>query len=223
MGATNGTTLIGLLVIMVGLSGCAATGLRKAPQDMSSIDPNKAIVIFSVLAADSVEEQSLELSWIGANGKLQFGNVKQKPSSNPLRIFAAEIPGDRLTLRTIKIKLGREWWQTTAQKQLELVTGQVTYIGRIEIQDIRFSEVLDGGFFTRSSKRKKVLRPDSVRIEFSDHSESDLEFLRAEHSLLVGQTVARQIPQEWGVGSHAALIPAIPSGLGSALLELLGF
>jgi len=221
MSTTNGMTLIGLLVIMVGLSGCAATGLDRAPQDMSNIDPDKAIVIFSVLAAESVEEQSLELSWMGISGKIQFGNVKQKPSSNPLRIYAVEIPGDRLVLKTMKINIGGEWWQTTGQKELELVTGQVTYIGRIKIQDIRFVEVLEGGFFTRPSKRKKVLRPYSVKLGFSDHSESDLKFLRTEYDLMDGQTITSQIPQKWGTGSHLTLVPASSSGIGGTLLEIL--
>ena len=205
MSTTNRTTLIGLLVIVAGLCGCAATGLRLAPQDMTSIDPDKAIVIFSVAAAEFVEEQNLELSWMGENGARQFGSIKQKPSSDPVRIFALEIPGDRLALRTMKIKVDSEWWQTTEQKELELVMGQVTYAGRIELQDIRFFEVFEGRANRKTGERKKALRPDSVKFVFSDQSESDLSNLRTEYSLLDGQTVARRIPQEWGHRSHVAL------------------
>ena len=213
------TTPIGLFVIMVGLNGCVASGLHQVQHDRTSIDPGTAIVIFSVSAAETVEEQIVELGWMQQNGKPQIGKIRQKPSSNPLRIFALEIPADNMGL-TIKIKLDREWYVTTWLKGLDLVTGQVTYVGRIEIQNIRFVEVLEAGEQRTTGKRNRALRPGSIEVGFSDQSENDLSILRAELSLLDEQTVVKQIPQEWEVAVMES-VPNRPPGPKS-LWELFG-
>ena len=233
MSTINRSTGIGLLVITVGLSGCAATGLHKAPQDLSSIDPNKAIVIFSFMTRESVDEQSLELSWLDENGVFQFSSVKHKPSNDPAHVFALEISGNRLDLKAMKIKIGREWWHTTEQKELELVTGRVTYIGRIEIQDIRLVDGFAMDVNRMTGGRDEASEPSSVRLGFSDQRESDLASLKTKYSLLDEQAVVMQIPHEWGGDTFVALTagqedkPVYRSsyrspGAGKIFLELLG-
>jgi len=222
MSTTYRTTRHALLVITLGLCGCAATGLQDPPKDITSVHPDSAIVIFSIVAERPVVEQSLKLSWVGANGKVQFGHIKQKPSVSPLRVFAVQVPGDRLNLLAIEMRLGGEWWQTIGRKELELVTGQVSYVGRIEIQEIRYYDALQ-------AESSEALRPRSITLGFSDRSDSDIAALRAEGRLIDERVVVNQIPQEWVVNTLVALHPTKKvrssngsSGAGMILLELLG-
>lgn len=187
------------------ISGCVGSGLDQVKSDMTSINPDKAIVMFSIDTEESVEGQNLGLLWLTANGEYQRGSIRQTPSDGPLQRFILEVPGNFVVFDTISIKYGRDWWIAGGSRKVELTTGKLTYVGRIEIQDIQYEKNFSRSTSGESGESKWPSIPVSIRIGFIDQSESDLTALKLKYSIFEEYAVSKDIPQNWGQHTYMPL------------------
>lgn len=177
------------------MSGCAGSGLQHVQPNVASLDPDRAVVIFSFVTEKSIEGQEVELVWRGTNGEHKVGSIVQTPVDGPLRLYVLEVPGHALTFETLKIKVEDKWWAVYEAMTVELEAGAVIYVGRMAIQNIEY----DSGKFT------KAISPKSIRFGFSDQSDSDLALLKQSYAVFGEHTVSVRVPQDWGERSHTKL------------------
>ena len=216
-----------LLIILSAflVSGCAGSALDHADSDMTSIDPDKAIVIFSIDAEQSIEEQSVGLVWWDSNGEYQRGNIRQSPSDESLQRFILEVPGKLLIFDTVAIKYERQWWIAGGSRRVELETGKLTYLGNIEIQDIQYDNNLSRLATGSPDGSKGSPRPLSIRLAFIDESESDLGALKLKYSVFEEHPISINIPQNWGPHTYMPLsfVPKSKrKSLDPTVIEILG-
>jgi hypothetical protein len=189
-----------LLIVLAGfvISGCAGSNLDQTKSGTTSIDPDMAIVIFSIDIEKSVEGQNLGLVWLDDKGEYQRGSIRHSPGDESLQRFILEVPGDFLIFDTIAIKYEQQWWIAGGSKRVELEAGNITYVGNIGIQDIQFEKSMP-------QASKETVRPGSIKIAFTDQSASDLAALKKKYSVFEGGPISINIPDNWGPHTYMPL------------------
>ena len=72
--------------------------------------------------------------------------------------------------------------------RINLTAGEITYLGRLEIEDIQF----------KKSANWTTDTPIAVRLVFKDASEEDFPALQQQYEIFRDKNAVKQIPRRWG-------------------------
>ena len=78
---------------------------------------------------------------------------------------------------------------------MELTQGEITYLGRVEIEDVKFEENADGS----------PGKPTAVKLVFADALEDDQTAWEQEYNLFQNRVPIQQIAGNWAVPDYATI------------------
>ena len=172
-------------------AGCTATGLIDPVQ--TTINPGSAVIAFSVDTSKISDEDA----WIRPKQlQLRYGTESitvrlHKPESGAQRVLL-EVPAQAISLNGFEIDAGTGifWnrYRTGSGQAFNLSQGEITYVGRIEIEKVYFEEDVD----------KEKGRPNGIRLVFSDALEEDLVAWKQQYKIFEGRNPVAEIVGDWG-------------------------
>ena len=171
-------------------AGCSTMELLDPAQETISSDA--AVIAFSVDKSRLTKNES----WIRPLGvEIEYGEESveislDKNESETQRVLL-ELPARNFMFSEFEVESGAGiYWsryQTGYSQPLKLAQGEITYLGRISIEDALFSEEKDGPLY----------RPYAVKLVFTDELEDDLSTWRQQYVLFRSPLPVRKAITNW--------------------------
>ena len=180
------------------VAGCAATEIIDPTQE--AIGPDSGVIAFSV----DTTRLSKEKSWIRPIGlEVEYGEksveVSVEKGNGEIHRFLLELPTQVYMFSEFEVESGAGifWtrYRTGYSQPWKLTQGEITYLGRIVIEDVLFSEEKDGPLF----------RPYAVKLVFTDKLEDDLPAWRAQYELFRNPPPVRKAVTNWTAQEYLEL------------------
>ena len=178
------------LLVILAFAGCSATG-EVSPRQQS-IDPEKSVFAFSFSPGEMAEAESpVQPAWIYLQYGVEVFSVPLSRGQPDPQVFLFEVPANHVYFGQIELAVGdgivRDHYLTNSDRYLDLKRGEITYIGRIEVEDVLFQGGGEGSPGT----------PVAVSLSFSDAYDEDIAELEQQYELLQRQKPDRQISDNW--------------------------
>lgn len=179
----------GCLAALV-IAGCATPGEIDTAQE--SIDPDNSAFAFSFdPGVLSEHEQSVHPGWIHVRYGTEVISVPLKRGETETQRFLMEVPEDHVDLSEIELVVGDgivlDHYLSYLNRFRVLTRGEITYLGRMTVDDVRFEDVGDGSPGI----------PVAVKIVFVDAFDEDIAVLQKHYQIFQHQFPYRQIDQNW--------------------------
>jgi hypothetical protein len=185
---------------MVFLAGCTSTGVIDS--DQATIDPNFSVVAFSVNTGKLLEYETpirpvrLHIYYAGEHVSISLSDGK-----TGLQRFLLEVPAQAVSFTQLDLKAGAgifsDHYVTGDVQVMELTQGEITYLGRIEIEDVIFEENADGS----------LGKPISVKLVFSGSFEDDQLAWEQQYKLFQNRVPNQQVVGNWAGQDYLKLGP----------------
>ena len=172
------------------IAGCAATEIIDPAQQ--AISPDSGVIAFSI----DTSRLSKDESWIRPIGlEVEYGKesveVSVEKGKGEIHRFLLELPTQVYMFSEFEVESGAGiYWtryRTGYSQPWKLAQGEITYLGRIEIDDVLFSEEKDG----------PLHRPYAVKLVFTDKLEDDLPAWRQRYELFRNPPPVRKALANW--------------------------
>jgi len=175
---------------MVFLAGCTSTGVIDSNQ--ATIDPNSSVVAFSVNTDKLSEYETpirpvqLHIYYAGERVSIRLSDGK-----TGLQRILLEVPAEAISFTQLELVAGAgifsEHYVTGGVQVMELTQGEITYLGRLEIEGIRFEEIADGS----------LGEPIAVKLVFSDALEDDQFAWEQQYKIFQNRVPNQQVVGNW--------------------------
>lgn len=185
---------------MVFLAGCTGTGVIDSNQ--TTIDPNSSVVAFSVNTGKLLEYETpirpvrLRIYCAG-----EWVSIRLSDGKTGLQRILLEVPAQAISFTQLELVAGAgifsKYYVTGGAQVMELTQGEITYLGRIEIEDIEFNENPDGS----------LGEPNAVKLVFSDAFEDDHFAWEQQYKLFQDQVPTQQVVGIWAGRDYLDLGP----------------
>ena len=189
-----------IAVAMVFLAGCTSTGVIDSNQ--ATIDPNSSVVAFSVNTGKLLEYETpirpvrLRIYYAG-----EWVSIPLSDGKTGLQRILLEVPAEAISFTQFELVAGAgifsDHYVTGGVQVMELTLGEITYLGRIEIEDIEFNENTDGS----------LGEPNAVKLVFSDAFEDDHFAWEQQYKLFQDQVPNQQVVGIWAGRDYLDLGP----------------
>lgn len=181
------------LVLIAFTAGCTSTGVIGTNQ--TTIDPNSSVVAFSVNTGKLLEyETPIRPAQLRINYGTESVLIRLSAGKTGLQRILLEVPAQTVTITNFELVAGAglfsDHYLTDDVQDTELTQGEITYLGRIEIEDIKFEENADGS----------PGEPIAVKLVFSDALEDDQVAWEQQYKLFQNRAPDQQAVGSW-VGS----------------------
>ena len=172
------------------VAGCAATEIVDPAQE--AIRPDSGVIAFSVDTSRLTKSDS----WIRPVGlEIEYGEesveVSLDKDKGELKRVLLELPAQAFMFSEFEVESGAGiYWSrygTGYSQPLRLAQGEITYLGRIAVEDALFSEEKDGPLY----------RPYAVKLVFTDELEDDLPAWRQQYELFRNPLPVRNSIANW--------------------------
>ncbi len=185
---------------MVFLAGCTSTGVIDSNQ--ATIDPNSSVVAFSVNTGKLLEyETPIRPVRLHINYGMESVSIRLSDGKTGLQRILLEVPAQNVLFTQFELVAGAgifsDHYLTGASQAIELRQGEITYLGRIEIEDIKFEENADGS----------LGKPISVKLVFSDALEDDQFAWEQQYKLFQNRVPNQQVVGNWAGQDYLNLGP----------------
>ena len=146
--------------------------------DQSAIAPDSSVLAFSVNTGTTSKDRA----WIRPTGiNVQFGDetvsIDLDDRKSGVQRVLMEVPTTTVMFSGFEVESGAGiYWsryQTGYSQPMTLPQGEITYLGRIEIEDARFAETAGGS----------RVQPYAVKLVFTDALADDLPAWRQEYQI----------------------------------------
>lgn len=182
--------ILNFFFLMMIAAGCTSTGVIDPNQ--ASIDPNSSVVAFSVKTAKLSEYETrirpvrLQMLYGGESVSVRLSNDK-----TGVQRILIEVPAKAVVFSQFELVAGdgffADRYRTGQGQPINLTQGEITYLGRIEIEDIEFYERADGS----------LGRPVAVKLVFADALEDDQIAWEQRYRLFQNREPNQQIVGNW--------------------------
>ena len=189
-----------IVAAMVFLAGCASTGVIDS--DQATIDPNSSVVAFSVNTGKLLEYETpirpvrLRIYYAG-----EWVSIRLSDGKTGLQRILLELPARSVSFTQFELVTGSsifsDHFVTGEVQVMELTQGEITYLGRIEIEDIEFNENTDGS----------LGEPNAVKLVFSDAFEDDQFAWEQQYKLFQNRVPNQQVVGNWAGQDYLDLGP----------------
>jgi hypothetical protein len=172
------------------VAGCAATEIIDPTQE--AISPDAGVIAFSIDTSRLTKDES----WIRPLGlEVEYGKdsveVSVEGGDSRIHRFLLELPAQVFMFSEFEVESGAGifWsrYRTGYSQPWRLAHGEITYLGRIEIEDVLISEEKEGPLF----------RPYAVKLVFTDKLEDDLPAWREHYELFRNSPPVRKAVTNW--------------------------
>ena len=179
------------LALVMAAAGCATAG--KVSPGQESIAPDSAVVAFSVNTESLFQHETyIRPSRIELRYGDKFITIDINDNKTGNERYLLELPASEISFEWFQLVAGRGifWsrYRTAFAHNLKLVSGEINYLGRLEINDISFDAYADGPPGT----------PVEVQLVFTDALEDDLPAWEKDYKLFQGRTPDQRIVGNWG-------------------------
>jgi hypothetical protein len=179
-----------IVAAMVFLAGCANKGVIDS--DQATIDPYSSVVAFSVNTGELLEYATpirparLRIYYAGESVSIRLSDGKAG-----IQRILLDVPAQAVSFTQFELVAGAsifsDHYVTGDVQVMDLKQGEITYLGRIEIEDIEFEENADGS----------LGEPIAVKLVFSDALEDDQFAWEQEYKLFQNRVPVRQVVGNW--------------------------
>lgn len=193
---SSGLTEITFGISLIAISAGCTTNELIHP-DQATIGPDSSVIAFSV----NTTTLSKHDAWIRPSGiQIRYGDefvaIDLSQRQTGVRRVLLEVPATTVMFSEFEVESGTGiYWsryQTGYSQPLALTHGEITYLGRIEIEDAKFAEDAGGS----------RAHPYAVKLVFSDALQDDLNVWQQEYEIFqnrlpVGKLVAKWTGQDY--------------------------
>lgn len=176
------------------MGGCAEVRLVEPAH--VTIDPQSCVVAFSVntrtLEGSAIKKYGgrFRASHLYLKG---YETIRLSDGENGLQLFVLEPPTEVLEFGQFSLARGGynkqyQFETVAAGPRIKLNPGEITYLGRLEIQDIQFEKHTKGVTDT----------PIAIKLEFRDASKDDFPVLQEQYGIFRDRIAVKQIIGRWG-------------------------
>ncbi len=174
------------LVLIAFTAGCTSTGVIGSNQ--ASIDPNYSVVAFSVNTGKLSEyETPIRPVRLHINYGSESISIRLSSGKTGLQRILLEVPAQAVTITNLELVAGTglfsDNYLTGDFQDMELTQGEITYLGRIEIEDIKFKENADGSLGD----------PITVKLVIADALEDDQLAWEQQYKLFKNRIPIQQV------------------------------
>ena len=195
--STGQMRTLDLMFLGLALSGCSSS-LNVIKPNQATIDPKSSVVFFSVNTSTLqgcdrlVRPKQLFVTSGNAVVTIQLSVGK-----SGLQRYVIEVPtpGETVVFDYFAVAVGREFLGLGSElyrtiggaQQVQLTPGAITYVGRLEVEEIQFEDGTD----------KFPCRPTAIKLVFSGALEDDLLALKDEYKLFENRIPKQHIVGYW--------------------------
>lgn len=190
-------TFIGCLSILT--AGCAARGLVEP--DETIINPDTGVIAFSVdtrkMTNDDdawVRPKLLHLGYLDESVAIRLSDR----NTGTQRILF-EVPAQSVSFDAFELDSGTGifWnrYRIESRQSIQLTPGEITYVGRIEIEEL---------FYLNDADRARG-KPIGVRLAFTDALEDDLAAWKEQYDLFRDAVPEESIVGDWSGSEYLDL------------------
>lgn len=177
-----------LLIAALVMTGCAPVTAVK--QDAQAIDPDTAVVAFSVRTSALTEFDELltpsRVLFSGADTRTMVGSRLDADESGVAYVLY-EIPESGMVFNELILGIRPGFKTTLPGPEIPLTRGEITYLGRLEVQDFRFDLSEDSTTYT----------PTHVKLAFTDKSADDMAAFTSRYAMFSAQSTRQDILKTW--------------------------
>lgn len=178
------------IVLMTISAGCTSTGVIDSNQ--ATIDPNSSVVAFSVNTSKLLEyETPIRPVRLHINYGTESVSIRLSDGKTGLQRILLEVPAQAVLFTQFELVAGAgfflDHYVTGDVQVMQLTQGEITYLGRIEIEDIKFEENADGS----------LGKPIAVKLVFSDALEDDQFAWEQQYKLFQNRVPNQQVVGNW--------------------------
>jgi len=189
-----------IVAAMVFLAGCASTGAIDPNQVI--IDPNSSVVAFSVKTGKLLEyETPIRPVQLHLRYGSESVSIRLSDGKTGLQRILLEVPAQAVLFGQFELVAGTgifsDHYRTSDVQRMELTLGEITYLGRIEIEDVEFEENEDGS----------IGNPSAVKLVFADALEDDLIAWEQRYQLFQNRVPSQQVVGNWAGRNYLNLWP----------------
>jgi len=171
-------------------AGCATTGVIDSRQ--ATIDPNSSVIAFSV---DTRKLSEYAIPIRPKQLHLRYGmesiEIPLSEGKTGIQRFLLEVPAEAVSFSEFRLVVGSgmfsDHYLTDDGQKMELTQGEITYLGRIEIEDIKFEENDDGS----------PGKPTAIKLVFANALSDDQLAWEQQYELFQNQVPNQQIVGNW--------------------------
>lgn len=183
------------VVICFGLiaftAGC--TGLSQIKPSQATISPESSVVAFSVNTSRLLEyDMPMRAARLHLISNEVWDKIRLSEGETGLQRFLIGVPTQSIILYQFDLAVIHSFSYLYGTKgvgpRIQLTPGKITYLGRLEIEDIQLEENDDR---TRGW-------PIAVNVVFSDALEDDLSAWKQEYKLFQNRLPVKRIVGNWG-------------------------
>ena len=190
--------IVSCFVLMTITAGCTSTGVIKPNQ--ATIDPDSSVIAFSVntstLLKNEIPIRAVRLS---IQYGVEFVSIRLRGGKSGLQRILLEVPAQTVWFNQLELTAGGgllpDHYLTGGGQPVELTQGEITYLGRVEIEDVKFEENADGS----------PGKPTAVKLVFADALEDDQTAWEHEYNLFQNRVPIQQIAGNWAVPDYATI------------------
>ena len=177
-----------LLFLSTLLIACAQTRIHPVKSAAHHNNTETELVAFSVVSEGPFPLRGLTFEKMGGGIKIfKSPKLHIKPGGPSGQLFLYEVPAAGAQFGIVTLKSNRYVWQTRSEGAVIVpVPGSITYLGRIQVEALRF----------RRSEDSTRTRLNAVRIIVTDASEADFPML-ADRYNISGLKLQAAIPKKW--------------------------
>jgi hypothetical protein len=190
--------IVNCFVLMTITAGCSSTGVIDPNQ--STIDPNSSVVAFSVNTG-TLEgyEKPIRPKRLHIQYGLESVSIRLSDGKTGLQRILLEVPAQAVLFNRFELAVGAglfldRYW-TSGGQPMKLSQGEITYLGRMEIEDIKFRENGDGS----------LGEPIAVKIVFADALDDDQLAWEQQYELFQNRVPNRQVVGNWAEQEYLEL------------------
>lgn len=191
---------VNCIVLMTIFAGCSSTGVIDSNQE--TIDPNSSVVAFSVNTARLLEyETPIRPVKLHMYYGAESVSIRLSDGKSGLQRILLEVPAQAVSFIEFELVAGAgifpDHYLTSGVQVMELTQGEITYLGRIEIEDIKFEENADGSLGV----------PITVKLVFADALEDDQFAWEQQYKLFQNRVPNQQVVGNWAGRDYLNLWP----------------
>ena len=192
------TRIVYCFVLLTITAGCSTTAVVDPKQ--TTIDPNSSVVAFSINTrklseyATPIRPKQLHLLYGAESIPIRLSGGK-----TGIQRILLEVPAQAVLFSQLELVAGTgifsKHYLIDDGQRIELTPGEITYLGRIEIEDVKFEENDDGS----------PGEPSAVKLVFADALDEDQFAWEQQYKIFQNRVPNQQIVGNWAGGDYLAL------------------
>ena len=190
--------IVSCFVLMTITAGCTSTGVIKP--DQSTIDADYSVIAFSVNTSTLLKnEVPVRVERLSIQYGDEIVSIRLRGGKTGLQRILFEVPEDAILISHFELEAGAgilpDHFLAEDNQLVQLTQGEITYLGRLEIEDVKFAKNDDGS----------LGKPNAVKLVFADELKDDQFAWEQEYDLFQNRVPVQKIVGNWAGQDYSTL------------------